>query len=268
MTTYTLLIIDRLMFTTVQRSTLADQILAQLTDAIANGLYGAGETLPSERELATMFGVSRVAVREALLTLQAQGLIDRSHGRASRVAYSQPALAPQTEVIRLPAQPSETDVRDVKQARMLVEVEMVRLAALSITPLTATALRSALQANRDAISNSSLFLSTDMALHSLIASLSGNALFIAMSREMLGWLARLRTDVVHLEGSDMLSHREHTRIVERILARDGDAAAQAMVEHLSRSHLAYGRLHSLQTLPPQPSLATAQPMTNRQLGGF
>ncbi|RZJ08557.1 MAG: FCD domain-containing protein [Haliea sp.] len=240
------------MFTPLQRRTLADQILTQLRDAMASGRYGAGTSLPSERELASQFGASRVAVREALLTLQAQGLVDRAHGRAARVAQVQPALAVQTEVIHLPAQPSEGNVRDVKQARMLLEVEMVRLAAMAMTPERMAVLRAALQANRDAISNSAAFLATDMALHSTIAAMSGNALFIAMSREMLDWLARFRTDVVHMEGSDMLSHREHARIVERILARDADGAAQAMVDHLSRSHLAYDRLHSLQTMPALP----------------
>jgi DNA-binding GntR family transcriptional regulator len=53
---------------------------------------------------------------------------------------------------------------------------------------------------------------------------------------------------VHVEGSVMLSYREHARIIELILARDPDEAAKAMFEHLSRIHLAYGRLNSLQSL--------------------
>lgn len=237
-------------FLPLQRRTLADQILAQLREAIASGRYRPGDALPSERELALQFGASRVAVREALLTLQSHGMLERSHGRAARVAQIQPAPVLANEIIRLPAQPDETNVRDVKQARLLLEVEMVRLAAMSMTPERMEVLSAALQANRDAISNSAAFLETDMALHSTIASMSGNALFMAMSRQMLGWLARFRMDVVHMEGSDLLSHREHARIVERILARDAEGAALAMVEHLSRSHLAYGRLHSLQ--PPEP----------------
>jgi DNA-binding FadR family transcriptional regulator len=85
-------------------------------------------------------------------------------------------------------------------------------------------------------------------MHSMIASISGNSLFVALSRDLLGWLARFQTEAVHVEGSVMLSYREHARIIELILARDPDEAAKAMFEHLSRSHLAYGRLNSLQSL--------------------
>jgi DNA-binding FadR family transcriptional regulator len=148
----------------------------------------------------------------------------------------------------LPDHPSEHTVRDVKQARMLLEVEMVGIAARSCTPADAERLKEALEANRKAISDSTAFLETDMAMHSMIARISGNSLFVAMSRDMLGWLARFQTDAVHVEGSVMLSYREHVRIIELIVAHDPDGAAKAMYEHLSRSHLAYGRLSSQQAL--------------------
>jgi len=238
-------------FTPLLRFTLSDQILNQLRDAIANGQYLAGDSLPSERELVVLFGASRVAVREALVALQAQGLIERSHGKPARVAPPFQAAKMNAEVLFLPDHPSEINVQDVKQARLLLEVEMVRLAAQSSTTADAERLRDALEANRKAISDSASFLTTDMAMHSLIASISGNALFVAMSRDMLGWLARFQTDAVHIEGSVMLSHREHVRIIDLIIARDPDGAAKAMVEHLSRSHLAYGRLHSLQAPPTE-----------------
>jgi DNA-binding FadR family transcriptional regulator len=86
-----------------------------------------------------------------------------------------------------------------------------------------------------------------MALHTAIASMSGNALFISMTSEMLTWLTRFRRDVVHLEGLNMLSFREHAGIVDRIVEQDANGAVQAMVDHLSRSHIAYDRLHSLQS---------------------
>lgn len=265
-------------FTSPLRLTVSGQIQTQLREAIARGDYAGGKPLPSERELVGLFGASRVAVREALVALQAEGVIERSHGRAARVlppavpsmqrmAALGESPAASAQVILLPDLPSEANVRDVKQARMFLEVEMVRLAASSVDAAGSETLRAALQANRDAISNSTAFLATDMALHSAIAAISGNALFVAMSREMLAWLSRLRTDVVHLEGSDMLSHREHARIVDLIVARDADGAARAMVEHLSRSHQAYGRLpgrhaHSLLQPPAdtrEDALAAVRP---------
>ena len=158
--------------------------------------------------------------------------------------------------MHLPENPSENFVRDVKQARLLLEIELVRIAAQLGTPADAERLRAALEANRKAISDSVTFLETDMAIHNLIASISGNTLFIAMSRDMLGWLARFQTEAVHIEGSVMLSHREHAKIIELVVDHDADGAARVMREHLSRSHLAYGRLHPQQTLSTESASPT------------
>jgi DNA-binding FadR family transcriptional regulator len=240
-------------FEPLHRRTLADQICAQLREAITNGTYGPGDALPAERNLAELFGVSRVAIREALVILQGEGLIERAHGKASRVAM-QPSAAPASrEVINLPDDPSAASVHDVKQARVLLEVDMVRSVAQKLDAAGARTLRAALKANRDAISDSAAFHATDMALHGAIAALSNNALYAAMSREMLAWLTRFQHEAVHLKGSDMLSYREHAAIVERILAKDPDGAAQAMVDHLLRTHEGYKLLE--EGSPRQPAAA-------------
>lgn len=52
---------------------------------IARGRYKPGQVLPSEPDLTQLFGVSRSVVRQALATLQAEGLVERSHGRGTFV---------------------------------------------------------------------------------------------------------------------------------------------------------------------------------------
>ena len=180
-------------FTPLVRIKLADQIVSQLRDAIDKGRYNLGDQLPSERELVKVFGASRVAVREALVTLQAQGIVERSHGRTARVSLGRTRSWTGSEVIRLPENPSESDVRNVKQARILLEIEMARIAAQTCSQLEAEALKSALEVNRKAISDPRSFLETDLAMHSVIARISGNSLFVAISRDLLGWLARFQT---------------------------------------------------------------------------
>lgn len=243
-------------FAPLLRVKLSDQITERLREAIGAGQYRPGEPLPSERELATAFGASRVAIREALVALQAQGLVERSHGRAARVSQRTARYRSDAGVIRLPENPTEHDVRNVKQARIVLEVEMARVAAQTCSPAAAEKLKAALEANRKAIGDPGDFLETDMALHEAICSLSGNGLFVEMGHDLLRWLACFQTEAVHVEGSVMLSHREHARIVERIVSRDPDGAAKAMLEHLARTHLAYGRLHSLQSESETPPLSS------------
>lgn len=62
-------------FTPVSFTKLSVKIYNQIHDAIISGAYKAGERLPSERELCTIFKVSRVFVREALATLCCNGLV-------------------------------------------------------------------------------------------------------------------------------------------------------------------------------------------------
>ena len=54
---------------------LYEQISQKLAKAIAEGEYEVGQRLPSERELAQSFGISRPTVREAIIALELDGLV-------------------------------------------------------------------------------------------------------------------------------------------------------------------------------------------------
>lgn len=73
------------MFEPVTRRSVADQVYEQLLDRIVEGRLAAGDTLPSERALSEQLGVSRTAVREALVRLEEAGLVTTRHGGESRV---------------------------------------------------------------------------------------------------------------------------------------------------------------------------------------
>ncbi len=64
------------MFQTARSTKVFQDVVAQIEEAILSGRIPAGETLPSERELKAMFGVSRPTLREALRVLEEKGLIE------------------------------------------------------------------------------------------------------------------------------------------------------------------------------------------------
>ncbi len=72
-------------FSPVERKTLAQRVAEEIRGSIIDGHYGAGEALPAERELAKQFDINRSSVREALLRLEAWGLIKISQGEPTRV---------------------------------------------------------------------------------------------------------------------------------------------------------------------------------------
>jgi DNA-binding FadR family transcriptional regulator len=72
-------------FEPVERKKVADSVAASLRDAIVGGRLARGEKLPSERELASQYEVNRSSIREALMRLEAWGLIEIRQGGATRV---------------------------------------------------------------------------------------------------------------------------------------------------------------------------------------
>ena len=71
------------MYKVVRSSRLYEQIVQQIEDSILKGTLKSGDQLPSERELALKFGVSRTAVREAVKALHEKGLVEAYSGRGT-----------------------------------------------------------------------------------------------------------------------------------------------------------------------------------------
>jgi DNA-binding FadR family transcriptional regulator len=135
-------------------------------------------------------------------------------------------------------------IDDIKEARLALEVAMVRKAAAIATPADLVRLREALERNRRAIHDRDEFLASDIAFHKAIASITGNRIFEEASALILEWLARFRTDVVHLEGANLVSYDEHAAIAGAIGRHDPEEAAQAMTRHQLRTHSIYQALSS------------------------
>ena len=72
-------------FERVKRLKVAEQVVGAIREAIVAGKYREGDSLPSERDLAAQFGVNRSSIREALLRLEAWGLVQIKQGGATRV---------------------------------------------------------------------------------------------------------------------------------------------------------------------------------------
>jgi DNA-binding FadR family transcriptional regulator len=229
------------MFRPVARQRVYEDVVGQVEAGIRDGRFPAGAALPSERELAAMLGVGRVAVREALHSLHERGLVEIRHGRKARVqAPSSALLAPRLAGAAEHVLATFGERReDLLEARILFESAMARIAAERGSDDEIAALERALARNRAAVDRDGDYLASDLALHRAIAAMSHNALFEAISDGMLGWLERYRFDLVSVPGANALSHREHARIVRRIAARDPEGAARAMTEHLTRSNALY-----------------------------
>lgn len=113
-------------FTSVSRAPrLSDEVARQLTAAIRSGEFAPGAPLPSEKELAERFEVSRVVVREAMSRLKSDELIDTRQRLGAFVAAE-----PGRGLFRLEPDPAVKDLHDIFQLRVAVEGAAAGLAAV------------------------------------------------------------------------------------------------------------------------------------------
>lgn len=118
---------------TTRRTRLVDQVIGQLTDAIAQGDWPLGTRIPPESALSERLGVGRNTVREAVRALAHGGLLDVRQGDGTYVRAT-------SEVSGAIRRICGTELREVLQVRRGLEVEGARLAALARTEADLTRL--------------------------------------------------------------------------------------------------------------------------------
>ena len=218
---------------------LGAEVLDRLKARITSGEFAPGAHLPSERALMDTYGVGRPAIREALQQLERLGMVAISHGERARVVVPTAAgLAEQLgDGVRYLLQVDPNAMAHLKDARVLIETGIVRLAAERADAAGIALLRQCFEDHRTA--NLDDFLARDIAFHRQIARMSGNPLFPALIEAMLAWLATHHTALVRAPGAENLTLSEHAEIVEAIAARDGARAVRAMADHLNRANALY-----------------------------
>lgn len=224
------------------RRKLSDGVFDRLLSLIEEGQFAPGDDLPSERDLMTRFGVGRPAVREALQSLAKMGLVSISHGKRASVRMPT-ALSLMSQIepaARHLLNSSPTSLEQLKKARLFFETGMASEAAKIATADDVARLREALENQRRSHElEPANFVEADMAFHTTIAAITGNPIFEATSRAMLGWLKQFHQRLLRWEGNEHITLAEHEQILEAIAANDPKLAYDVMAGHLNRTWSAY-----------------------------
>jgi len=195
---------------------------------LATGKYQIGDRLPAERELAAEYNVSRPAVREAMIALEVQGLIEVRIGSGAYVK-------------RLPGSDDRPDFHatafELTEARLLFESEAAALAAKTITPEELRELEDLLVQIGSPDTSIDTSEVADRAFHMLIARATRNVVIIAIIEQL--WQIRSSSPECALlhEKSRKAGTRpvpdEHQRIVDALKRGDPGEARAAMRAHLN-----------------------------------
>jgi GntR family transcriptional repressor for pyruvate dehydrogenase complex len=211
---------------------LYQQVADQVRLLIQRGNYQPGSRLPPERDLAQQLKVSRPSLREALIALEIDGVVEIR--MSSGVYVSVPPERPTRETSALGESPT-----DMMQARSILEGEVVMLACARATPASIAFLNDTLEAMRADIALGRWDLNHDRNFHVGLAEMAGNSVIVRLVGDIF--------DERHSPISEHLSERtetlqvweaavaEHEAIVQAIEARDPLSAQAAMRAHLKAS---------------------------------
>jgi len=208
---------------------LYQKLARALFQELASGKYKVGDRLPAERELAIEHEVSRPAVREAMIALEVQGLIEVRIGSGAYVK-------------RLPGDQDQPGFHatafELTEARLLFESEACALAATNATEQEVRQLERLVAELSNARSPVAKSEAADHAFHMLIAKATRNVVVAKVIEDL--WKIRSSSPecaLLHEKSRDAGNRPvpdEHRAIVDAIRNRDPGAARSAMRAHLSR----------------------------------
>jgi GntR family transcriptional regulator, transcriptional repressor for pyruvate dehydrogenase complex len=222
-------------FDRIQQVRAHESVAEQIRRQIELRLIGPGEALPTDRELAAMFGVGRATIQHALRLLEADRLVATRRGRKGGTFVSQPGDdAVVLEELILRVRRRRNELEQLLVYRSTLEPRVAARAATTRRRADLAAMYRELEAMASA-DNELDYMRSDTGFHLSVARATGNHYFIRAIEEVRAQL----NDVISLLPETEAWHSriavEHDAVLEAIRMRDEDAAEGAMARHIHAS---------------------------------
>lgn len=215
---------------TISRSRVYEAVAQQLQERILKDLL-PGDTLPSERELVRMLGVSRSSVREAVHSLQIIGLLEVRHGVGTVVRDpSADSFANPVADVLLEKKRHIAELLDV---RAMIEPSLARRAARHISRAQISEMEAILRRQEDKLYRGELAIEEDSSFHYAIAAAADNDVVLKLVDVLMDLLRETRERSLQVDGRQEKSLAGHRRILAALKQGDAAAAEAAMRRHLS-----------------------------------
>jgi GntR family transcriptional repressor for pyruvate dehydrogenase complex len=226
---------NRLVPELTREATLAQRVEQELERLILDSRLGPGDRLPSERELAAQFGVSRTVVREAVRALAAKQLVDVSVGRGTIVRAPSTEVAGESMKLLLMMQSGATGIDKVSEVRHIIENEIAALAASRRTPEDLEELDAILAEMREHVDAPEVYIKSDVEFHAALARATHNELFVIVLDSLVEIMIEVRLLTLRVPGIARLALHYHERILEAVRAGDPESARAVMDEHMDQA---------------------------------
>jgi len=218
-----------LKFVKVKKKRLYVDVLFQLQEYLIKEKTSAGQKLPSERELALLFDVSRVSIREALAILESKGLVERKVGGGTFSMGT--ANFAVTSLMQEVAKKRDM-VREPMEVRRVMEPKLARLAASNVSGKLLLKLKTNLNRQKQKLTKGQDITDLDREFHFTIATATNNSIFTKLVEAMRDALEDTRAKSLQAQGGADASYRGHEAIYAALESRDPDKAEEAMTAHM------------------------------------
>ena len=207
------------------------RIAETLADKIRSGQFEPCARLPPERELKSEFGVSRPTVREAMIALELMGYVEVRGGSGVYVLGAEDAR---------PEIDTGPGTFEILEARLMIEADIARIAARTISPGTIANMRQTVEELLSAFEKGHFPNEADQRFHIAIAKATGNSVLMSVVEQL--WKFRLESNMWRVleerANPNMmrsLAIEDHIAILRALEDGDADEAHDAMQRHMQHN---------------------------------
>ena len=216
----------------IKKTRIHEEVVTQIHELIRQGRFKAGDQLPSERELAETFKVSRTSVREALRTLETKGLIVSRTGMGNFIADLpiESLVAPLAKLLI----EEKAALADIFELRKLIEPHIAALAAERATNRDIERMKGILEKQSRAVSRGETGVSADAELHFAIGQATQNQALEKLVSGLMEILSHSREESLQPPDRRRASIESHRKILTAIEQHDKAKAEEAMFHHIEQ----------------------------------
>ena len=213
---------------TIKKNSITKEVYTQLKNAISSGEWAPGEKVPSENELASRMGVSRISIRAAIQQLAGLGLVESRQGEGTFVCELDGTqhLNQLIPAIML----TKTNLKNVLELRMVIEGKCAALAAERCPPEILEEMKDIYRRHSES-HDVEEYAGLDFAFHHAIAKATGNPLIEQVFSIMYNSFSNAFHEIVSAMGTEGAMYY-HDMIIKAIEDHDAKAAEEIMDQHV------------------------------------
>lgn len=222
------------MFQRVRVGKVSEEVVKQVQEAIFSGQLEPGDRLPSERDLAEQFGLSRMSVRLALRTLESAGLVEIKVGSSGGAFIRAHNFDPLRATLASMLRSKKASILDLAEARKIVETATAELAAQRATAEDLKALRECVEAARRSFESGDLnYGPHSVNFHAALARAAKNHVLDLTVQSFRASFSDVLEKLLPTQDMAEKALADHWEMYKAIEAHDSARARQLMSEHLA-----------------------------------